>query len=191
MKKSLLLFAAFAFTFYGCSDDETTPAKQNDAEVLTTLKAVFTELGTTKSDTFTFRSTDGAVFGRTTKFDTIRLAPLKGYSLSLLVLDESKQVVEDKTPEIVKEGKEHQFFFNSNPLDLLLTNYNTTNKDSLNLPIGNSVGSITTKPTPGTGTFTIELVHEPVKTNASVANNNRANAGGETDILVAFPVIVK
>ncbi len=191
MKKSLLLLAATAFAFYSCSEDEATPAKKNDVEVLTTLKAVFTELGTTKSDTFTFRSTDGAVFGRTTKFDTIRLAPLKAYSLSLLVLDESKQVVEDKTPEIVREGKEHQFFFNSNPLDLLLTNYATANKDSLNLPIGNLVGSITTKPTAGSGTFTIELVHEPVKTNSGVANNNRANAGGETDISVAFPVIVK
>eukprot|EP01031_Cornospumella_fuschlensis_P051077 gene51077-62461_t len=191
MKKSLLLIAATAFAFYSCSEDETTPAKQNDVEVLTTLKAVFTELGTTKSDTFTFRSADGAVFGRSAKFDTIRLAPLKAYSLSLLVLDESKQVVEDKTPEIVKEGKEHQFFFKSNPLDLLITNYTTTNKDSLNLPIGNLVGSITTKPTVGSGTYTVELVHEPVKTNAGVANNNRDNAGGETDISVAFPVIIK
>jgi hypothetical protein len=191
MKKPLLLLAATAFAFYSCSDDETTPSQKNDVEVLTTLKAVFTELGTTKSDTFTFRSTDGAVFGRTTKFDTIRLAPLKAYSLSLLVLDESKQVFEDKTPEIVKEGKEHQFFFKSNPLDLLITNYATTNKDSLNLPIGNLVGSITTKPTAGTGTFTIELVHEPVKTNSGVATNNRDNAGGETDISVAFPVIIK
>ena len=109
----------------------------------------------------------------------------------MLVLDESKQVVENKTPEIVREGKEHQFFFNSNPLDLLLTNYATANKDSLDLPIGNLVGSITTKPTAGSGTFTIELVHEPVKTNSGVANNNRANAGGETDISVAFPVVVK
>ena len=107
------------------------------------------------------------------------------------MLDESKQTIENKTTEVVKEGKEHQFFFNSNPADLIVTDYTTANKDSLNLPIGNTIGKITTKATAGKGTYTIELVHEPVKTNSGVANNNRANAGGETDISVAFPVVIK
>jgi hypothetical protein len=190
MKKTLLLIAVAATALYACSNEEATPNPQNDAEVLTTLQAIFTETGTTKSDTFTFRSADGAVFGRKAKFDTIRLGAGKDYSLSLLVLDESKQAIENITEEIVKEGAEHQFFFTSSPTELLLTDYTTANKDSFNLPIGNIIGKISTKSTVGSGTYTIELVHEPTKTNSGVANNNRANAGGETDISVAFPLVV-
>ena len=43
----------------------------------------------------------------------------------------------------------------------------------------------------GTGTLTIILRHEPIKTASGVADGDITNAGGETDIEVQFNVVVQ
>ena len=58
---------------------------------------------------------------------------------------------------------------------------------------GNPIGLETTMITgdPSTGTLTVILRHEPDKNADGVSDGDITNAGGETDIEVDFPVVIK
>jgi len=181
--KSILAITILAITFTSCSDDDDNPVPVNAEEVITTLTAT---LNSTAGDiTLTSRDLDGSD-GPDDPVITVSspLAANTMYTGSLDLLNETEDPAESITEEIEEEDDEHQFFFSSS---LVSTEYLDMDDD------GNPIGLAFTLTTgdAGTGNITITLRHEPAKSAEGVSDGNIANAGGETDIAVTFPIVVQ
>jgi len=159
--------------------------KKDDQENITTLRIIAQETtsGITSIDTFEFSDPDGPGGNNPSRFDTLRLKPGKKYTVGLQVWDYSKNPVVDLSPEIVKEGEEHQFFYVSNILGFGVT---YSDRDSKGNPIGlNTEWNLPN--TGNTGNLQIILKHQPRSKAAAPGNIN----AGETDVDVTFPVIIQ
>lgn len=179
---SISLIATVFFT--SCSNDDSNPV--NEEEVITTLTARLSGGG--QVITLTSRDLDGAE-GPNAPVITAsgNLATSTTYTGTLDLLNESATPAESITAEIQEEDQDHQFFFNvSNALATVA--YAAPNDDN-GKPVGLNF-TFTTGATAGTGTFTIILRHQPNKNGEGVSSGNIANAGGETDIQVSFPITV-
>jgi hypothetical protein len=107
------------------------------------------------------------------------------YDLNIEVLNESVSPAEDITAEILAEGVDHQFFFQVNGADLVISYGDAdTNGDPIGLLSACFAGM------PGNGSLKVTLRHMPDKTAAGVAVGDITNAGGDTDIEVTFPLII-
>ena len=103
----------------------------------------------------------------------------------LEVLNESVSPAEDITAEILAEGVDHQFFFQVNGADLVISYGDAdTNGDPIGLLSACFAGMA------GSGSLKVTLRHMPDKTAAGVAVGDITNAGGDTDIEVTFPLII-
>jgi len=175
-----------------CNKDEQNVNTNVQQEVLTTLTLQFTNLvDTSKKSSFTFRTNDGAAFGRNAKLDTVVLSKRTAYRMSVLVLDESKQNIVNQTDEINELSTEHQFFFSAKPSDLMSFIVSSFNKDSQGAILGTKVDSVFAGNNAGTGTLRVILRHQPNKAGLRVNQNDTTNAGGETDVAVTFPLVLK
>lgn len=189
MKKIKFLSLSLVATlfFASCSNDDSPAGAVNEEEVITTLTATLTGGGQTI--TLKSQDLDGAE-GPLAPVVTVsgNLAASTTYTGNLDLLNEAASPAESITQEILEEADDHQFFFNvSNSLGSFA--YLIPNDEN-----GNPVGvnfSFTTGATAGTGTLTILLRHQPNKSAEGVASGNIANAGGETDIQVSFPITVE
>ncbi|RRB04550.1 hypothetical protein [Larkinella rosea] len=141
----------------GCNDkaDEPEPADEN--ELITTVNLKFTESGTTTTQTFSYRDTDGDGGQAPTKFDKITLKANKTYDLAVELLDESKTPVDDVSKEVAEKGIEHLFVYTLTPNTLATYTYG--DKDAKNLPIGLK-GTLKTNAA-GTGKLKVQLRHQP------------------------------
>ncbi len=170
--------------FVSCSNDDSNPV--NEEEVITTLTATLTGGGQTI--TLTSRDLDGAE-GPNAPVITVSgdLRASTNYTGTLDLLNEAATPAESITEEIQEEAEDHQFFFNAS--NALATFGYAAPNDGNGHPVGLNF-TVTTGATAGTGTLTIILRHEPNKNGEGVAAGNIANAGGETDIQVSFPITV-
>lgn len=97
--------------------------------------------------------------------------------------------VEDITLEIIEEGVDHQVFYQTTgTVNAFSYGTATSNLDANGLPVG--LQSVFTTTDAATGTLTITLRHEPVKTASNVASGDITNASGSTDAEVSFPISV-
>jgi hypothetical protein len=181
--KSILAIAIVSILFTSCSsDDDANPLPINEEEIITTLNATLTSAG----NTITLSSQDLDGDGPDLPVITVSsaLAVNTTYTGSLDLLNETEDPAESITAEIEEEDDEHQFFFSS---ALVNTAYADMDAD------GNPVGLAFTLTTSdaGTGSLTIILRHEPVKSADGVSDGDITNAGGETDISVTFPISVE
>ena len=182
---SLRLVATLFFT--SCSSDDSPAGAVNEEEVITTLTATLTGGGQTI--TLKSQDLDGAE-GPLAPVVTVsgNFAPSTVYTGSLDLLNEAASPAESITEEILEEADDHQFFYNvSNSLGSFA--YAAPNDDS-NHPVGLNF-TFTTGATAGTATITVILRHQPNKSADGVSSGNIANAGGETDIQVSFPVRIQ
>jgi len=189
MKKIKFLSLSLVATlfFASCSNDDSPAGAVNEEEVITTLTATLNGGG--QVITLKSQDLDGAE-GPAAPVVTVsgNLAANTTYSGSLDLLNEAASPAESITEEILEEADEHQFFFTvSNSLGSFA--YAVPN-DENGHPVGLNF-TFTTGTTTGTGTLTIILRHEPNKSAEGVASGNIANAGGETDIQVSFPITVQ
>ena len=177
---SLLVLGTLFFT----SCDKDDPEIPNGEELITTVTYTMTPAGGGADVVLSFTDLDGdggdepTIVGGTLSANT-------SYSCSLELLNEANDPTEDITEEISEEDLDHQFFFTSDLSDLTV---NYTDQDSE----GNPVGLSTTVATgsAGSGEMTIILRHEPNKSADGVSDGLIANAGGESDIEVSFPIDV-
>jgi hypothetical protein len=185
-----LKFLAFFFTaallLASCSsDDDNEPI--NEEEVITTLTASLT---TPDGPTIllTYRDLDGD--GPNPPVITVSgsLLPNATYTGSMILLNETESPVEDITEEIKEEDDEHQFFFQVGA-GLNIFNVTYLDFDGNGNPLGLNFSFQTGNASQGN--FTITLRHEPNKDAAGVSEGNIANAGGETDIAVTFPMVIQ
>jgi hypothetical protein len=186
--KNLLIMAAMGMSISACKKEETsspTPTPPNEEELITTLILTFTDQET-PTEIFELRFTDLDGDGGNAPVITGDTSPAnRAYNLTVRVLDESGATPEEITTEVAEEGAEHQFFFQPVGTTLLVS-YNDA--DANGRPIG--LTNLATTAAPGEGTLIVTLRHEPNKTAPGVITGDITNAGGETDIEVAFPVIV-
>lgn len=182
-KKMLYVFASAAFllaSLSGCKKDGKAP--ENEEELITTITLTFTEIGGSATHTYTFRDTDGPGGNAPTLNEQIILAPNKSYNCTILVLDESKSVVEDITDEIKAESDEHQFYFTPANVNITVAGLDTDDKG---YPLG--VKSVwTTGAASGPGSVKVTLKHKPGVKGA----NDNINVG-ETDIEIDFAARVQ
>lgn len=177
----LPLSAGLLFT--SCDNDD--PIIPNEEEVITTL--IWTLVSPDGDEAvFTFRDIDGdggvapVVTAEALKANTI-------YVGSIRFVNELEEPSEEITAEVAEEADEHQVFYASSDASVTIS---TVDVDADGNPLGLATRVSTTGALAG-GSVTITLLHEPSKDAAGVSDGQIANAGGETDIEVTFPLDVE
>ncbi len=182
MKKyGFITLVTTSLLFTACKDDKVDPPPANVEELITTVKMVLTEVGTTNTTTVNWKDVDGPG-GNAPVIESLRLGANKSYTGTLQFLDESKNPAEDITPEIVTESADHQVYYEPSTTNLAVSNLNV---DASNLPLGTTCTMQTTSATSG-ASIKVTLKHKP---GAKAANDPVSK--GETDIEVSFPLTIQ
>ena len=186
-----LLYAVLTlFIFTACEEDEAAPEEENEVEVFTDVKLVFTPLGGGAAVEAAAQDPDGAGVQELQVLGAINLAANTEYLLSMMIENCLEDPCEDMNEEIAEEAEEHQFFF-AFTNDAFTSPVGNGNMDNASDPInyigydgnGNPVGLNTswTTGSASTGTFTVQLQHQPdVKTATS------GSTDGDTDFALTF-----
>lgn len=188
MKPFLFLFLfsiGLTSLMTSCSKDKED---ENEEELITDFRYTLTPIGGGEPVVFSFFDSDGPG-GIAPIIVNGKLKSGTEYNASITLLNTTEIPFEDITEEVETEAEEHQFFFGiSNSLkDKLQFTY--LDKDSNNRPLGlkTKVSAVS----PGKGNLLITLRHEPNKAAEGVSTGNITNAGGETDIEIAFEVEIQ
>ena len=195
LKLKYLLFAVLTlFIFTACEEDEAAPEEEEEMEVITDVKLIFTPTNTLSglaTVEATAQDPDGEGVQELEVKDAINLAANATYTLTFDIKNNLETPGEDIGEEIKEEDDEHQIFFSftngafTNPtgdgnIDNASDPINYNDQDAN----GNPVGLNTTWTTGGAqndGSFTVRLQHQPgVKTSSSSAST------GDTDFELTF-----
>lgn len=197
-KYSVYTLLAASVFFTACKKDDDVPAPENELEVITDVKLIFTNTGDA-NDVVTARAQDpdGAGVKELAILDEINLGVGKTYTLTFEVLNNLETPGEDIGKEIKEEDDEHQLFFSfdnnafANPtgngnIDKASDAINYNDKDGKGNPLGLSTTWTTSSTQLTGGTFTAKLQHQPkVKTATSGAND------GDTDFELKFVLNIR
>ena len=190
-KLNYLLYAFLTlFIFTACEEDEAAPEEENEVEVFTDVKLVFTPTGGGAAVEAAAQDPDGAGVQELQVLGAINLAANTSYTLTMVIENCLESPCELMNEEIEEEDDEHQFFF-AFTNDAFTSPAGNGNIDSASDPInyndsdsnGNSLGLNTswTTGSASTGTFTVQLQHQPdVKTATS------GSTDGDTDFALTF-----
>ena len=190
-KLNYLLYAFLTlFIFTACEEDEAAPEEENEVEVFTDVKLVFTPSGGGAAVEAAAQDPDGAGVQELQVLGTINLAANTEYTLTMVIENCLESPCELMNEEIEEEDDEHQFFF-AFTNDVFTSPAGNGNIDSASDPLnyndadgnGNSLGLNTswTTGSASNGTFTVQLQHQPdVKTATSGATD------GDTDFALTF-----
>ena len=190
-KLNYLLYAVFTlFIFTACEEDEAAPEEENEVEVFTDVKLVFTPTGGGAAVEAAAQDPDGAGVQELQVLGAINLAANTSYTLTMVIENCLESPCELMNEEIEEEDDEHQFFF-AFTNDSFTSPAGNGNIDSASDPInyndsdgnGNSLGLNTswTTGSASSGTFTVQLQHQPdVKTAMS------GSTDGDTDFALTF-----
>ena len=191
-----LLYAVLTlFIFTACEEDEAAPEEENEVEVFTDVKLVFTPTGGGAAVEATAQDPDGAGVQELQVLGAINLAANTEYLLSMMIENCLEDPCEDMNEEIAEEAEEHQFFFAWTD-GAFTSPVGNGNMDNASDPInyigfdgnGNPVGLNTnwTTGSASTGTFTVQLQHQPdVKTATS------GSTDGDTDFELQFRLTIE
>ena len=186
-----LLYAVLTlFIFTACEEDEAAPEEENEVEVFTDVKLVFTPAGGGAAVEAAAQDPDGAGVQELQVLGAINLAANTSYTLTMVIENCLESPCELMNEEIEEEDDEHQFFF-AFTNDAFTSPAGNGNIDSASDPInyndsdgnGNPLGLNTswTTGSASTGTFTVQLQHQPdVKTATS------GSTDGDTDFALTF-----
>lgn len=151
-----------------------TVEENNDNEIITTVELHFTPQGGGTTKVFSFNDPDGDG-GANPAIDEIQLTPSTVYSVSLVLLDKTKNPVENINEEIEAEGQDHRFYFEpSSGSNITVSNLSN---DANGIPLG--LQSAWTTGAAATGTLKLTLRHyesggkalaDPVNSNKSASD---------------------
>ncbi len=179
----ITLILALPLALFSCSNDDDTPQPVNEEEIITTVTLILTPDG--GGTTVAFQSTDLDGDGPDDPVVTVsgNLAANTTYNGETVFLNETENPAENITEEVTEEGEEHQVFYV--PSTGLNASFSYANFDAN----GNPIGTLFTLQTgaASTGSLNVVLRHEPKKPN----NGTLADAGGETDVMVSFPITIE
>lgn len=180
----MALVALFAFN--SCSnDDDAQPV--NEEEVITTVTVTLTPqnlFGLPVILTSTDVDGNGPMAPVISTSGTITSGETYTGNVSLFNILTSPP--DNISLEVEEEGDEHQFFFNAPGVGT----FAYADQDVNGLPIGLEF-TFTAAANAQSGNFTLILRHDPIKTAEGVVEGIIANAGGETDVQVVFPISVE
>ena len=192
-KISLYLLALVAFGFASCESED--PEKENDGEVITDVTLKFQELNASNAlvgSVLSFKASDpqGIEVGKTPTIQSVSLAKGKKYQMTIEVTNAIKG--EDITQEILTEATAHQFFFLGQVFDSSFFSIQYADAGGIALGLKTTV---TVSSSTGTNNSNMRVVlrHDLNKSFPGASNPNFANfaqAGGETDLDLTFPVIL-
>ena len=192
-KVSLYLLAVLAFGFASCESED--PEKENEGEVITDVTLKFQELNASNAPVgavLSFKASDpqGIEVGKTPTIQPVSLTKGKKYLMTIEVTNEIEK--EDITKEILEEAAEHQFFFLGPVFDSNIFTIQYADAGGIALGLRNNV---TVSSSTGTNNSSMRVVlrHDLNKSFAGASNPNFANfaqAGGESDLDITFPVIL-
>jgi hypothetical protein len=180
----IFVFICATASLMGCRD-HVINGPTNEEELITTLGLSFTELdqaGEPAGEPIQFFWRDVDASGNP-EIDAVLLKAQRSYRLEIAVLDESRTPAVNITAQIIEEALEHQFFFLTDGFDATIS---YDDSDAAGKPLG--VQNIVTTGSPGAGSLTVVLRHEPEKNAPGVQDGEISNAGGETDIEAIFPL---
>jgi hypothetical protein len=192
-KVSLYLVALLAFGFASCESED--PEKENEGEVITDVTLNFQELNASNAlvgSVFTFKASDpqGIEVGKTPTVQSITLTKGKKYQMTIEVKNSIEN--EDITKEILEEAAAHQFFFLGQVFDSSFFSIQYADAGGVALGLKTIV---TVSSSTGTNNSNMRVVlrHELNKSFPGASSPTFANfaqAGGETDLDITFPVIL-
>jgi hypothetical protein len=192
-KVSLYLVALLAFGFASCESED--PEKENEGEVITDVTLNFQELNASNAlvgSVFTFKASDpqGIEVGKTPTVQSITLTKGKKYQMTIEVKNSIEN--EDITKEILEEAAEHQFFFLGQVFDSSFFSIQYADAGGVALGLKTIV---TVSSSTGTNNSNMRVVlrHDLNKSFPGASSPTFANfaqAGGETDLDITFPVIL-
>lgn len=180
MKQLAMGLALVLMTLQACEKDpkpNTPPV--NESELITTVIIEATDSASGQKSTFKFKDADGEGGNAPSQFDSILLNANRTYSVSLLLLDESKAEVDTISNEVLNEGEDHLFNFTVSNLNIGIK---LNDLDKNGLPIG--LKSIWRTGTIGDGKLKTVLKHQP-----GIKNGDPVL--GETDIEIEFNCRIK
>ena len=190
---SLYLLAVLAFGFASCESED--PEKENEGEVITDVTLKFQELNASNAlvgSVLSFKASDpqGIEVGKTPTIQSISLAKGKKYQMTIEVTNAIKG--EDITQEILTEAAAHQFFFLGQVFDSSFFSIQYADAGGIALGLKTTV---TVSSSTGTNNSNMRVVlrHELNKSFPGASNPNFANfaqAGGDSDLDLTFPVIL-
>ncbi|PWJ42998.1 GTP cyclohydrolase [Sediminitomix flava] len=186
----LLLFLGLAIT--SCDDDDDAPPEENELEVITDVKLIFTATDGTEV-TARAQDPDGEGVADLEVLDSINLSTDTDYTLTFEILNNlDPNDPEDIGEEIADEDDEHQFFFSftedafsdptgSGNIDDPDGDINYDDTDDNGNPVGLSTSWTTSTDILEEGEFRVRLQHQPdIKSGDTGAND------GDTDIDLTF-----
>jgi hypothetical protein len=192
-KVSLYLVALLAFGFASCESED--PEKENEGEVITDVTLNFQELNASNAlvgSVLSFKASDpqGIEVGKTPTVQSITLTKGKKYQMTIEVKNSIEN--EDITKEILEEAAAHQFFFLGQVFDSNIFSIQYADAGGVALGLKNTV---TVSISPGTNNSKMQVVlrHDLNKSFPGASSPTFANfaqAGGETDLDITFPVIL-
>jgi hypothetical protein len=192
-KVSLYLVALLAFGFASCESED--PEKENDGEVITDVTLNFQELNASNAlvgSVLSFKASDpqGIEVGKTPTVQSITLTKGKKYQMTIEVKNSIEN--EDITKEILEEAAAHQFFFLGQVFDSSFFSIQYADAGSVALGLKTIV---TVSSSTGTNNSNMRVVlrHDLNKSFPGASSPTFANfaqAGGETDLDITFPVIL-
>jgi hypothetical protein len=192
-KVSLYVVALLAFGFASCESED--PEKENEGEVITDVTLNFQELNASNAlvgSVFTFKASDpqGIEVGKTPTVQSITLTKGKKYQMTIEVKNSIEN--EDITKEILEEAAEHQFFFLGQVFDSSFFSIQYADAGGVALGLKTIV---TVSSSTGTNNSNMRVVlrHDLNKSFPGASSPTFANfaqAGGETDLDITFPVIL-
>ncbi|MBN3582385.1 hypothetical protein JYB64_08295 [Algoriphagus aestuarii] len=190
--KNSILFAALLFSSVLFSCESEDPVIENDEEVITDVTLKFTELdgsGTPVGDSFEFLASDpqGVELGNPT-IETVNLLKGKTYRMEVLLYNSIAN--EDITEEVEEESDEHQFFFLGSGFtsSILTIAYDDPSGENIGLQ---NILSVSASPGANATELRVVLRHDLNKGYPGTENPNFTNfaqAGGESDLDITFPV---
>ncbi len=171
---------------FGCKKKD--PVLINEAELITTVKVIFTDTLTNQNYTFQWEDLDGD--GANQPSITTDTLPKNTYLISQIQLwNKQSNPEENLTAEVEEEGTAHQFFYSVSP-DTLLQYFTYKDTDEDGKPIG-LIFSCKSNGTGGEGIFKLVLRHLPDKFATGVSAGDITNANGETDVEIEYPFVIK
>ncbi len=182
--KTLAIALIGVTTLVSCSKDDNPILPVNEEEVITTVTTTLTN----GASVIVLRSRDLDGDGPNAPVVTVsgNLAANTTYLGTVSFLNEIASPVDDITVEVLAEGVDHQIFFQ--PIPTGIGTFLYTDLDANGKPIGLQFTLQTGAAI--SGNVLVTLIHEPNKSASGVAAGNIANAGGETDAAVSYPVVV-
>ncbi|MBD0402450.1 GTP cyclohydrolase [Flammeovirga sp. EKP202] len=192
-KYSLVGLLASGCLFTSCDSDDVVPEIENELEVITDVKLIFTNTADdTDVVTATAQDPDGPGLEDLVIKDAINLGAGKTYTLTYEIMNKLEEPGEDIGEEILDEDDEHQFFFGftedafSNPtgngnIDNASDDINYEDEDDNGNPVGLETTWTASATSVSNGEFRVVLKHQPdVKTATSGFND------GDTDFDLKF-----